>query len=89
MTSKDDLLKEVAVDFDCQKFVSQRLKIELTNERKRKWKEKALHGEYSQDVQEVACDRSWHWLKNGRIKRETESLVCATQDQALHTNAIK
>ena len=89
MASEDDLLKEVAVELDCQKFVSPRLKIEFINERKRKWKEKALHGQYFRDVQEVASDQSWDWLKNGRMKRETESLVCAAQDQALHTNAIK
>ena len=34
MTSEDDILKEVAVELDCQKFVSPRLKIELTNEMK-------------------------------------------------------
>ena len=89
MTSEDYLMKEVAVELDCQKFVSPRLKIELADERKRKWKEKALHVQYFRDVQEVASDQSWDWLKNGRMKRETESLVCAAQDQALHTNAIK
>ena len=48
----------MAVELNCQKFVSPRLKIELTNERKRKWKEKALHGQYFWDVQEVASDQS-------------------------------
>ena len=54
--SEDDLLKEVVVELDCQKFVSPRLKIELTNERKRKWKEKALHGQYFWDVQNILND---------------------------------
>ena len=36
MTSEDHLLKEVAVELDCQKFVSPRMKIELTNQRKRR-----------------------------------------------------
>ena len=89
MASEADLLKEVAVELDCQKFLSPKLKIELTNEKKRKWKEKALHGQYFRDVQEVASDQSWDWPKNGRMKRETESLVCAAQGQAFYTNAIK
>ena len=48
-----------------------------------------LHGPHFWDVQEVASDQSWDWLKKGRMKRETESLVCSAQDQALNTNAIK
>ena len=31
----------------------------------------------------------WHWLKAGELKRETESLICAGQEQALRTNTIK
>ena len=52
-------------------------------------KEKALRGQYFRDVQAVVSDQSWDWLKKGRMKRETESVVCAAQDQALNTNAIK
>ena len=28
-------------------------------------------------------------MKNGHLKRETESLIIAAQDQAIRTNAIK
>ena len=59
MTSEDYLMKEVTVELDCRKFVSPRLKIEFADERKRKWNEKALHGQYFRDVQEVASDQSW------------------------------
>ena len=31
----------------------------------------------------------WEWLKRGKLKRETESLVCVAQKQALRVNFIK
>ena len=31
----------------------------------------------------------WQWLKRGSLKRQTESLIIAAQDQALETNYRK
>ena len=31
----------------------------------------------------------WEWLKRGKLKSETEILLCAAQEQALQVNAIK
>ena len=33
--------------------------------------------------------RRWPWLKPGELERETESLKCTAQEQALRTNAVK
>ena len=34
-------------------------------------------------------DRTWTWLKKGNLKRETESLLPVTQNNAIWTNYIK
>ena len=32
---------------------------------------------------------SWEWIRTGELKKETEGLIFAAQDQALRTNAVK
>ena len=34
-------------------------------------------------------DSLWQWLRNGTLKCEAESLICADQEQAIRTNLIK
>ena len=54
------------------------------------WQSKPLHGQYLQDIKDKTDNYiTWSWLKNGEIKKETESFLIAAQDQALRTNAIK
>ena len=31
----------------------------------------------------------WRWLKNGFLKKETEGLILAAQEQAARTNSVK
>ena len=45
------------------------------------WEEKVLHGQYLRQTKEVKSDQSWAWLHNGDLKRETESLIVAAQNQ--------
>ena len=61
----------------------------ITEERNKNWKEKALHGGYIKQTEDVMDENSWWWLKNGQLKKETEGLITAAQDRALQTNAIK
>ena len=58
-------------------------------ERVKDWSEKELHGQYIRQTKEVAGNESWNWLKVRDLKKETEGLITAAQDQALRTNVIK
>ena len=57
--------------------------------RKAQLKEKRLHGQLVRDIEEIPDEKSWKWMRNGHVKRETESLIIGAQDQAIRTNAIK
>ena len=48
-----------------------------------------LHSQFVQQTKEVENQDRRQWLRNGTLKRETESLIFATQDQAILTNVIK
>ena len=66
--------------------VLKRSKIE---KRLKDWEEKVLHGQYLRQTKEVRNDQCWAWLQNGDLKRETESLIVAAQNQSIRTNLVK
>ena len=51
--------------------------------------EKVLHGQYLRQTKEVRSDQCWAWLQNRDLKRETESLIVAAQNQSIRTNLVK
>ena len=40
-------------------------------------------------TREVKSDQYWAWLQNGGLKRETESLIVAAQNQSIRTNIVQ
>ena len=40
------------------------------------------------ETKEVRGDQSWAWLQNGDLKRETEGLIVAPQNQSIRTNLV-
>jgi len=65
------------------------LKKSKKEKRLQDWEEKALHGQYLRQTKEVRSEQSWVWLQKGDLKRETESLIVAAQNQSIRTNLIK
>ena len=53
------------------------------------WKNKPLHGQFLHQTEEIRDDATWDWLTKPGLKKETERMITAVQDQALRTNAIK
>ena len=51
--------------------------------------EKVPHGQYLTQTKEVRSDQCWAWLQNGDLKRETDSLIVAAQNQSIRTNLVK
>ena len=47
------------------------------------------YGQFARQSEDQRNDETWTWLKEGKLKRETESLIIAAQDQAIRTNYVK
>lgn len=79
-----DYMKEFS-QINVQRFRENRAK-----ERANNWSEKVMNGQYERQTKEInRAEESWQWLKRGALKRETEALLVAAQDQALRTNYRK
>ena len=57
--------------------------------RKQKWEGKKLYGHFKRLINNISHQKTWTWLRKGNLKRETESLLIAAQDNAIRTNHIK
>ena len=53
------------------------------------WEDKLLHVQYLRQTKEVTSDQCLAWLQNGDLRKETESLIVAAQNQSIKTNLVK
>ena len=61
----------------------------MTITRKQKWEEKPLYDRFKRLINNILHQKTWTWLRKGNLKRETESLLIAAQDNAIITYNIK
>ena len=61
----------------------------MTITSKQKWKEKQYHGCFKRLINNISHQKTWTWLRKGNFKRKTESLLIATQNNAIRTTHIK
>ena len=52
----------------------------LTITRNQKWEGKQLYGPFKRLINNLSHDKTWTWLRKGSLKRETESLLKAAQN---------
>ena len=88
--SNEEMLKAVVKEETIKNGESKKDYIRrVREERKETWYKGELQGQFVQKTQEIADIMSWNWIKNGFLKKETEGMMFAAQEQALRTNAIK
>ena len=57
------------------------------NQKKRE--EKQLYGRFQWPTSDISHEKTWTWLRKGNLKRETDFLLIAVQNNAMSTNYIK
>ena len=61
----------------------------MTITRKQKWEEKQLYGPFKRLISNISHEKTWTWLRKGILKKNTEFLQIAAQNNAIRTNHIK
>ena len=89
--SHEELLKLVAKEEGLEdKILEDKLqyKKRIETEKLEAFTKMQLHGQYERNTKHLKNEKTWNFLSKGDLKRETESLILAAQEQALNTNAI-
>ena len=76
---------EIASSYWPEKLTTSRTKIT----RKQKWGEKQFYKCLKRLTRDISHKKTWTRLRKGNLKKETESLLIAGQNNAMTTNLIK
>ena len=53
------------------------------------WQSKPMHGQFPRQTKDLSSNDTWQWLRRGELKKETEEVIMAAQDQALRARYIQ
>ena len=53
------------------------------------WQYKPMHGQFLRQTRDLSSNDAWQWLQREELKKETEGMIMAAQDQALRTRYIQ
>ena len=70
-------------------FTDNTIEGRMTTTRKQKWDKKRLYNWFKRLMNNISNEKTRKNLRKGNLKRETESLLIAAQDNAIRTNYIK
>ena len=57
--------------------------------RMKEWQSKPMHGQFLRQTKDLSSNDTWQWLQRGELKKKTEGMIMATQNQALSTRYIQ
>ena len=60
-----------------------------TMTRRQTWEEKQFYERFKRPKRNISHGKTWTWLRKGKLKRETESLLIVAQNSVIRTNYIK
>ncbi|KAJ7335694.1 hypothetical protein JRQ81_013635 [Phrynocephalus forsythii] len=91
-TNENAVLKSIVTEGIIKEYpeTKQEFKSQQMQRRVENWHSKALHGQFIRDTNDkINQEQTWLWLRKATLKKESEGLIMAAQDQALTTDAIK
>ena len=89
LRSNEKLIIAATTEIKLEKFINVQNRLERRKEHLTEWKEKAVHSQFLRETVSTDDGNRREWLKQGELKRETKSILCAAQEQALRVNVIK
>ena len=57
--------------------------------RMEEWQSGPMHGQLLRQTKDLSSNDTWQWLQRGELKKETEGMIMAAQDQALRKRYIQ